>query len=175
MARAWVDNVRSQINEVQGHLLNRERWLGKRAVPTATLWGSPDSITPFRAISGANTYGTDVDDEAKVVGTGDLPLQIDRRKFDLHRLLITGVSSNTHYKLRIICGSGTMLEAIGLGEYSEIAVKFDAANPTQSAGSPIDFFDVGCDSGADKVWIQAWNATDNATIDFLVGLHEYNE
>jgi hypothetical protein len=27
--------------------------------------------------------------------------------------------------------------------------------------------------GTTKVWVQAWNATDNATIDFLVGLHEY--
>ena len=27
--------------------------------------------------------------------------------------------------------------------------------------------------GVTKVWFQAWNASDNATIDFLVGLHEY--
>ncbi|GAH24608.1 unnamed protein product, partial [marine sediment metagenome] len=56
---------------MQMHLLyNRECWKGKRATQTATEWAA-SVLTPFRAISGPNSYGTDTDDEAKVLGTAD--------------------------------------------------------------------------------------------------------
>ena len=32
---------------------------------------------------------------------------------------------------------------------------------------------LGVECGADKVWVQGWNATDNATLEFFGGLHEY--
>lgn len=172
-SKATQDNIYEEVVEVEKHLHNRERWLGKRGSQTATEWGTPAVLTAFQAISGNNAYGSDTDDEALVLGTGDSPVITDMTKFDLHRLLITDVSSDTHYKLRIVYGSGTMAAAITAGQYSEVVVKFDSANPTQSAGSPIDIIMPRLTCGTDKVWIQAWNATDNATIDFLAGLHEY--
>jgi hypothetical protein len=169
-----ANSLAYRVHEIEKHLHNRERWLGKRAVPNATEWGTPGTITAFRAISGNNTYGADASDEASILGTADAPIIAGNTKLDIHRIIIVGVSSDTHYKLRIVYGSGTMADAITAAQYTEVIVKFDSVNPQQSAGVPIEVIMPRITSGTDKVWVQAWNATDNATIDFLVGLHEYS-
>ena len=71
-----------------------------------------------------------------------------------------------------VYGTGTMGDAITALQYTEFMVKFDSANPQQSAGIPFDLM-MERQLTDTQVWIQAWNATNNATIDFLVGLHEY--
>jgi len=130
-------------------------------------------LTPFTAISGNNTYGVDADDEALVLGTSDTPLIAGMTRFDLHRIFIVDVSSDTPWKLRIIHGSGTMADAIAAGDYTEAVVMSDITNPQQSSGVPVELIMPRGVCGSDKVWIQAWNGTNNATIDFLIGLHEY--
>ena len=162
-----------RVHEIEKHHHSRERWLGKRGSQTATDWGVDTVITPFQAISGNNTYGADANDEALVIGTGDSPLISGMVKYDLHRIFIADVSVDTKFKLRIVYGSGTIGDAITAGQYSEALVETDSTNPQQSAGIPflINMPRLVC--GTDQVWVQVWNATDNATIDFLVGLHEY--
>jgi len=161
-----------RIHEIEKHFHSRGRWLGKLGTQTATAWAD-DTLTPYQAISGNDDYGGDVNDEALVVGTDDAPQITGMVKFDLHKVLITAVSVDTVYKLRIVYGSGTMAAAIIAGQYSEFMVKFDSSNPQQSAGIPFHVQMPRLTSGTDKVWIQAWNATDNATVDFFVGIHEY--
>lgn len=161
-----------RIHEIEKHFHSPERWVGIQAPQTGTDWAD-DTLTPFVAISGSNTYGADADDEALVLGTDDTPIISGMVKYDLHRLLIVDVDHDTPYKIRIVYGSGTMADAVSAGQYSEVIVKFDAANPTTSAGSPIEVMMPRRTCGTDKLWIQAWNATDNSQIDFLVGLHEY--
>lgn len=65
-----------------------------------------------------------------------------------------------------------MADAITANQVSTIMVKFDSTNPQLSAGVPVDVRMPGFAVG-NKVWIQVWNATNNATIDFYVGVHEY--
>ena len=168
-----ANSLAYRIEEIEKHFHNRERWIGKRGSQTATEWGIDTSITAFQAISGDNAYGADADDEALVLGTGDSPLITSMTKYDFHRILVVGVSVDTHYKLRLVYGSGTMGAAITAGTYTEVIVKFDSTNPQQSAGIPFDVMMPRGTCGTTKVWIQAWNATNNATIDFLVGIHEY--
>lgn len=167
------NSVAYKVHEIEKHFHSGETWLGIRAVPDATDWGIDTSIDAFQAISGADAYGADANDEAEVIGTGDLPILSGGVKFDLHRLFIVDVSQDSIYKLRIVYGTGTMADAITAGQYSEVVVISDATNPQQSTGGPVDVMMPRKTSGTDKIWIQAWNATDNATIDFLVGLHEY--
>lgn len=163
--------VSFELGEIEHHLHSRERWRGKKAVQGATDWFD-DTLTPFRAISGNNTYGADANDEAQVVGSGDTPVLAGAFYYDLHRFLILDVSHDTVYKLRIVFGTGTMADAITALQYSEAVVLFDSTSPQLSAGIPVPFRMPLIAAGT-KVWIQAWNATDNAWIDFLVGLHEY--
>jgi hypothetical protein len=160
-----------KVHELERHFHGRERWRGKAASQTATDWAA-DLLTPFRAISGANTYGGDANDEALVLGTDDTPIISGMVRYDLHRIMMVNASSQTAYKLRIVYGSGTMADAITAGQFSELVIMSDPA----ASQVPHDVFEVMMPRGTcgvTKVWVQAWNATDNATIDFLVGLHEY--
>lgn len=160
-----------KVHEIERHFHNRERWRGKKAVQSATDWAD-DTLSAFRAISGNNVYGGEANDEALVIGTDDTPAIAGNTRYDLHRIMMTGASSSTAYKLRIVYGTGTMADAITAGQYSEMVIMSDPA----AAQVPHDVFDVMMPRGtcgSTKVWIQAWNATDNATIDFLVGWHEY--
>jgi hypothetical protein len=62
----------------------------------------------------------------------------------------------------------------GMTLFSEFMVQFDNVNPQLSAGIPVYVQMPRLRCGIDKVWIQAWNATDNSTISFTVGVHEYD-
>lgn len=160
-----------KVHEIERHFHGRERWRGKLAVQTATDWAD-DVLTPFRAISGNNAYGGDPNDEALVLGTADTPAIAGNTRFDLHRLMMVGASSSTAYKLRIVYGTGTLAAAITAGQYSEVMIMSDPA----AAQVPHEIIEVMMPRGtcgSTQVWVQAWNATDNATIDFVVGFHEY--
>lgn len=165
-----MDSLAYRIEEIEKHHHNVERWLGKKTVQTATEWAA-DTLTPFQAISGANTYGADPDDEAQVFGTADTPINGDV-KFDPFRILVINLSEDTVWKLRMVYGSGTMAAAITAEQFSEIMVVNQVAG-SKSGGLPVRFRMPRLNSGVDQVWLQAWNATDNATCDFFAGTHGY--
>jgi len=160
------------VDEISLHNHSQERWVGKKGTQTATSWAD-DVLTPFRAISGNNTYGADANDEAKVIGIDDTPIISGSKYYNIHSLLIHAVSTSTVWKIRLIYGSGTMAEAIAAGKFSTEMFLFDPVNPQLSAGIPMDISLPKLACGVDKVWVQAWNMTDNATFDFTVGIHEY--
>lgn len=153
------------------HFMNRERWFGKKAVPTATDWGDEASLTPYRAISGDGVFGIDGDDEAEVLGTDDTPVIAGKNFYMLHKLLVLAASAATVYILRIVYGTGTMGDAESAGQYSDVGFIRETG---VGRGAPIELKMPMLRAGTDKVWIRAKNATDNATIDFLVGLHEHD-
>jgi hypothetical protein len=168
------DSLAYRVEEIEKHFHNRECWRGKLAVQSGTNWADDNIDTPFVAVSGANDWGTDTDDEAKVLGTGDTPFIGGNVKFDPHRILITAVSSSTPYKMRLIWGTGTMAEAIAANQWSCFMYRFDSISPAVEAGFPVDIKLPRLRSGIDKLWAQVWNLTDNATISFFIGIHEYD-
>ena len=160
-----------RVEEIEKHPHGRERWFGKLAVQTATNWAD-NTLSPYRAISGNNVYGADANDEALVLGTDDTPAIAGNVRYDLHRIMMVAASSSTVYKLRFVYGAGTMADAIAAGQYSEVVIMSDPA----AAQVPHEIADVMMPRGTcgvTQIWVQAWNATDNAMIDFLIGLHEY--
>jgi hypothetical protein len=164
-----------RVHEIEKHLHGYERWFGKLAVQTATDWADNNISTPFVAKSGNNAYGTDANDEALVIGTADTPTIAGANvKYDIHRLLITAVSvDGLIWKLQIILGSGTMADTIAAGQFSTVMVKIDAA-AAASPSVPLDIMMPRGTCGADKVWVRAWTTTNDATISFYVGWHEYS-
>lgn len=168
-----ADSIGYKITEIEKHFHNAERWLGKKATQTATDWAE-DTLTPFVAISGLNSYGQDASDEALVLGTGDTPNILGKVKFDPYRIYVSDLSSNTVYKLRMSWGTGTMADAITAGQYSEVMIATSIATGNRSGGIPVDFRCPRLRCGTDKVWVQAWNESDNATCSFFIGLHEYD-
>jgi hypothetical protein len=159
---------------IEEHFHTQEYWLGISGDQSGNDWAA-DTLNVFQAISGANDYGGDADDEAKVLGTADTPMIAGNITFDVRQILIEDVSVDTVWKLRIAWGTTTVGNAVAAGDYTEIMLQFDSTNPQQSAGIPISIRMPRLTAGSDQVWIEAWNATDNATIDFFVGIHEYDD
>lgn len=165
------DSLGYKIEEIEKHFHNHEHWRGKLAVQTGTDWFDDNIDTPFRAISGPNSYGADANDEALVIGSADTPISAGMVKYDPYRISIAALSTDTEWKLRMIYGTGTMAEAITAEQFSEV-MAINIVAGSKSGGTPLDFRMPRLDIGT-KVWLQAWNATDNATCDFFVGVHEY--
>ena len=156
----------AEVVEIEHHIHNTEHWFGIAAGPTGTNWGEELSLTPYRAITAAGDFGSDADDEALVLGADDTPIFARMVKFDLHRIMISAASNATPFVLRIVYGTGTMGAAEAAHQYTEVMIT------EARKGAPIEMIQqrvsVGC-----QVWIRAKNATNNATIDFFIGLHEY--
>jgi len=151
------------------HFHNREYWFGKSADQSGNNWGTRASLTPYRATSGDGDFGGDADDEAKVLGSDDTPVRASSTLYDFRRFQVIGASSTTVYLLRIIHGTGTMADAEAAGQYTEVAF-FRQSPPAR--GDPVDLVQEKIPAG-NKMWVRAKNATNNATIDFLAGIHEY--
>lgn len=159
-----------RIDEIETHLHHRERWFGKSADQSGDNWAA-DTLTPYQAISGNNDYGSDANDEAKVLGSDDTPVITGSQFYDVHRILIVDASSDDVYKLRFAFGTSTLAAAVAAGDTTEIMIKFDSISNVE-ADFPFDVAMPRVPAGY-KLWCQVWNATDNATVDFFIGLHEY--
>jgi len=161
-----------RVHEAERHFHGRERWYGiVTGSQSATDWAG-NTLTPYRAISGLGAYGTDANDEALILGTADTPTMSGNVKFDLHRIFIVASSSETTWKVQLIYGTGTMAEAIAADQFSTFMLKVDSA-AASSPALPVDVMMPRGTCGVTKVWARGWNASNNATIDFFVGLHEY--
>ena len=145
------------------------RCLGKSGDQSGNNWGTEDSLTLFRAISGSAAYGADANDEAKVLGSDDTPVVTGKVKFDLHKILVVATSATTAYIVRLVWGTGTMAAAITAGQYSTFEYMKESA-AGRGAPLPVQF---GQRESGTKVWVQVKSGTNNATFDFLVELHEY--
>jgi hypothetical protein len=155
---------------VEEHLHHKTHWYGKNADQT-TNWCNGATLTPYRAISGSNTWGGDANDEALCFSAADtLPeLGTGLVSGDFDMILVLANSSDTVSRLRLIWGTGTMADAITANQYTEIMYVRNASDTTRI---PRAF---GCPKIAveNKIWMQHWNNTNNATIDFFLGAHAY--
>jgi hypothetical protein len=151
------------------HFHNTEYWFGKSADQSGNNWGTRDLLTPYQAISGNNDFGSDLNDEAKVLGSDDTPVVAGKNEIDIRRILIVDCSAITPYFIRLVHGTGTFAAAVAAGQYTTaMYIKESAAG----RGSPFDIIQLKIPAGH-KVWVSIKNATDNATLDFYVGVHEY--
>ena len=166
-----TDDIFNEVEVVEHHVHTREHWLGISADQSGDNWGS-DTLFPFAVQSGVADYTTA--GKAKVLGTDDTPYVAGNIYFDLDRILVTAVSEDSVYKLRIIWGTGLMVDAITANQFTCVMIMFDALNPQQSAGIPLDIIMPRLAVGT-KVWAQVKNVTNLATLSFYIGLHEYTE
>lgn len=156
---------------IDHHFHNYSRWFGKKAVQSATAWGVPLDTglsLLYRAISGNGVYGADANDEAQILGSADTP-KTGAVYFDPHEILVVANSSNTLYLNRLVWGTGTLADAVTAGQYSEFAYYRAAADNVRQISRVI------CPriAAGTQLWLQTMNATNNATIDFVIGFHTY--
>jgi hypothetical protein len=165
-----ANSLAYKVHEIERHFHGRERWFGKLAVQTATDWAD-NTLAPFIAISGNNAYGTDANDEALVFGTADTPVIAGNVRYDLHRVFVSASSVATVWKLQLIYGTGTMAAALAAEQFSTFMVR--TTTPASTQDVPVDIMMPRGTCGSTKVWLRAWCATNDATISFFVGTHEY--
>jgi len=160
-----------RVMELERHFHGRERWYGKLGVQTATDWAD-NSLTPYVCVSGNNAYGTDANDEAKVVGTADTPVLLGWVKYDLHRLFVVDSSADLLWKIQIIYGTGTMADAIAAGQFSTTMFYSDVAANQDPHGSVEIMMPRGT-CASTQVWIRCWSSSNDSTLSFFAGWHEY--
>jgi hypothetical protein len=168
---ALLEDVETEAKYIEDHLHHKTVWYGKNADQT-TYWANSTSLVSFRATSGDNTYGTEGTDPAKCFSALDtLPeLGVGLTYGDFDQVLFTSNSSSTLYKLRLIWGTGTVAEAVAAGQYSETVFLRDTADKSRQPrlwSTP----KIGIDN---QLWVECWNASNDATIDFVIGVHAYN-
>ena len=153
---------------------SRVRWAGISPDQSGNTWMRAGRLSPFQCVSGAADWGTDVDDEAKIVGTEDTPIIAGNKRYRMCKILIVDASVETEYIIRVIYGSTTRAALIAANQYTEFMFKFDASNPTESPGVPVELTSPIVPVATTKLWVECKNATDNATIDFYVCLREFD-
>ena len=165
----WARSTYDIVREILDDDHTRERWFGISGNQSGNDWAL-NTLAPFVATSSTNDYGAEV----KVLGTDDTPIFTDSKRFDINEIFILDSTEASVWKLRTVWGTGTRADAVAAEQFSEEVVMIDPTNPQQSAGMAVMVRIIPLVVGVDKVWIQGWNATNNATIDFLVGVHEYD-
>jgi hypothetical protein len=167
----------------EDHFHNKVRWYTKKTAQSATAWASPfeGNLANFwRVISGNSVWGVDgshdptnpPSDEAYLFGTADTLTELGTGLTfgDFDKILIVANSSSTVYLVRFIWGTGTMGDAITAKQYTE-AVFLRATGDSVRKVYDMKMPKVEVN---DKLWAQCANATDNATLDFILGVHAYN-
>lgn len=164
------DSVGYRIAEIERHMHSWDRRFGKAVTPSgdthvADLLGP--GVTAFQITTGNNTWGNWV----QVLGSSDTPQIAGATRYDHHRIVVEAASY-----------SGTYFIQVAFGESADLAAKITAKTYTshmymgQSAtvktdSSPIQ---VRRQSAGTKAWFRAMVNGQNAkTLDFYIGLHEY--
>jgi len=153
------DATKLAVQEVEHHFHNHERWLGNGAVA--------DSLTGYQLTSGNAAFGSEVE----LLTAVQTPIQAGHMFFDLHSIFITALTSATPYILRFIFGTGTVAAAEAAGQYTSCLITSSGVG-TNLKGSPTPLLMARHLSGT-KIWAKCKNATNLATIDILIGIHEY--
>lgn len=175
-AHPKLDDIQRDAEFTEEHMHHIERWFGKKAVQTATEWCvtmDGNLGRPYRAISGNGTWGSDAGDEAQLFGTADIPIAgMVRGDFD--EIQIIANTSSTVYLFRVVWGTGTLAAAVGAGQYTETPYfrgNADNVRPIKRVSMPKVPVTIGGSPVA--IWLQCQNASDNASVDFFVGVHGY--
>lgn len=160
--------IEAVAEEIEHHFHTKARWFGKLGSQTGTDWAD-NTLAPYRVISGANTYGAGASDHALVFGTADTVIA-GQTKYDPDAIMVVASNSVSPWKLRFVWGTTTMAQGITDGNWTETMVQ------VASSSSRLAKEYIRCPRltiGTDQLWCQGWNATDDATLDFLIGIHGY--
>lgn len=157
-----------RMHEVERHLHSYERWYELAAVPAGETHRADPAGTGggvFQVDAGNNAYGSWL----QILGSSDTPVATGSAYFDLHRIEVTATERSAIYVLQIAFGA-TGAAALTAGDYIEIP--FAPASNLVDAG-PVDVNSRRIAAGT-KGWARCiCPGQDTATLNFLIGLHEY--
>ena len=156
-------SIEALSEEIEVHNHGYERWLGAKAVPTATSFAD-ETETAFQIDSGNTVFG----DWVQILGSDDTPIDAGKTYYDLHRLLITAAERTTPYRVQIGFGESGAA-ALSAGTY--IVFMF-AKNTGVPQPSPV-VIQGDRQAAGTLCWARCRTNADTGTLNFTVGLHEY--
>jgi len=163
------NSTQYRIAEVERHLHSPERWIGAAAVPVGTTHAADNpTLTGFMTTAGNNTFGPWV----LIVGSTDLPVRPGMAYADPNRVEVFDVSAQADadpHLVQFAHGTVDAATAHAAGDYTEASFV-----PLRGEGrAPFVMQDRRVAVG-NMVWARHWTKGENATtLEFLVGIHEY--
>ena len=166
---AGVNNsLAYRVHEIERHLHSYERWMelaGTPATETHRADAAGTGAGVFQIDAGNVTWGSWL----QILGSSDTPVITGSTKFDLHRLVVTATELNEIYVIQIAFGASGAA-ALSAGAYTE-SVFNPVSNQVDSG--PVDIQSRRIAAGT-KAWARCiCPGQDTATLDFMIGLHEY--
>jgi len=159
-SRTLIQDIEQLAYETEKHFHNREIWFGNGGVI--------DSLTPYTLVSGNGDYGAEV----LLLDTINTPVIAGNKYYDPHEIFVTNSSSVNPYFIKLIWGESTVAAAETANQFS--VLPFEKIISTGNAnGSVASIMTRRVNSGKCKVWAKCKNATNLATVEIYVGIHEY--
>jgi len=164
-----VDSTSYRIHEIERHFHSYERWFGAATAPNGEIHVADrigTTTTAFQTDAGNLTWGNWL----QVLGSSDTPIEVGNTYFDLHRMQVVAVeSANATHFIQIAYGA-TGAAALEAGTYTELAFR---PQSVQGAETIINIHTRRV-AAEIKTWIRHLAVGQNtSTMDFFIGLHEY--
>lgn len=163
------DSLAYKTDELRHHFHGRERWLGAAVSPSGETHVADrigTTTTAFQADGGNNTWGAWL----QVLGSDDTPADVGEAMYDFHRIQIVAAErpNSTHFVQIALAASGAA--GLSSGDYTELV--FHPQN-NQAQEVPVTLITERKAAGT-KAWLRCWIIGQNTgTMDFFIGLHEY--
>ena len=155
--------------EVERHLHSYERWFGAATAPDGETHVADrigTTVTAFQADAGNVTWGNWL----QVLGSEDTPADVGMATYDPHRIMVVAVetANATHFLQFALGASGGA--ALTAGTYSELVFR----PQTVQGQEVIVMIQTRNIAAGTKAWVRVWAVGQNtSTVDFFIGLHEY--
>jgi len=166
-----VDVVLAEAIEIETHLHSQEDWFERSAIEAGA-----DFADTVGTIGGQGAWSLDAGNDdwsawTQILGSGDTPLRAGKAKFDLHKFLFTDNERTSLYFIQV--GFGASGEAAyAAGNYTTFPY-FPALVQTRSGVVAIQ--NTRHNAG-DLGWVRIMcDGQNTGTLDFIFGLHEYDE
>ncbi len=158
------DPIQVDVNDIHTVLHSHERWLGAHGSPTGTRFAD-ETETPFQIDSGNTVFGSWV----QVLGTDDTPVDADKTSYLWDLILVTDLEQTTTYRIQFAFGADADV-ALAAGQYTEVVI---GKGPGTVDPFPFDFHNDKHTAGT-EAWARCRCASNTGTVDFMIGLHEYD-
>ena len=176
----WVDNATTtglagehnslgyRVAEIERHFHSYERWFGLAAVPAAETHRADPAgtgVAVFQIDAGNDDWGAWV----QVLGSSDTPSITGSAYYDFHEIVFTAAERNLPYVVQIAVGASGAA-ALTAGTYTESM--FVPSGGLLDKG-PVQIQMKRAAAGT-KAWARCFcNGQDTGTMNFYIGLHEY--
>lgn len=160
-----------KVHEIERHLHSGGRWFGAAAVPDLPTHAADrigTATTAFRIDGGAGVGTGSWGAWTQIMGSTDTPITAGNDYWDPHQFIISASERTGIYFIQFGRGASGA-EALANGTYTELVVDM-----TDRAGGTIIPAQTGRAPAASLLWARCWSVgNDTGTIDFWIGVHEY--